>query len=114
MKHPNRARILRNNEHPMPRLTLLAATTAATALLSTTAHAAGYYLQEQSVKGAGRAYSGEVADQGVSSLWWNPAAIARSGREAYVGLHAVFVDETDRNEGSTITYPNGLTIPIQG
>ncbi len=98
----------------MTRLTLLAATTAATALLSTTAHAAGYYLQEQSVKGAGRAYSGEVADQGVSSLWWNPAAIARSGREAYVGLHAVFVDATVRNEGSTITYPNGLTIPIQG
>lgn len=98
----------------MTRLTLLAATAAATALLSTQAHAAGYYLQEQSVKGAGRAYSGEVADQGVSSLWWNPAAIARSGREAYVGLHAVFVDATVKNEGSTITYPNGLTVPVQG
>lgn len=98
----------------MTRLTILAATTAATALLSTQAHAAGFYLQEQSVKGTGRAYSGEVADQGVSSLWWNPAAIARSGREAYVGLHAVFVDASVTNEGSTITYPNGLTIPVQG
>ena len=44
------------------------------------AFAGSFYLQEQSVRGAGRAYSGEVADRGVSSLWWNPAAIARSGR----------------------------------
>ena len=39
------------------------------------AHAAGFYLQEQSVRGWGRANSGEVADQGPASLWWNPAAI---------------------------------------
>ena len=74
--------------------TLLFATSAAALAMAGPAHAAGFYLQEQSVKGAGRAYSGEVADQGVSSLWWNPAAIARSGREAYVGVHAVFVDAT--------------------
>ena len=98
----------------MTRLTLLAATAMAAALASTQSHAAGFYLQEQSVKGAGRAYSGEVTDQGVDSLWWNPAAIARSGREAYVGLHAVFVDATVENHGSTITYPGGTTIPVQG
>src|SRR5690606_5447176 len=91
-----------------------AATAMAAALASTQSHAAGFYLQEQSVKGAGRAYSGEVADQGVDSLWWNPAAIARSGREAYVGLHAVFVDATVENHGSMITYPGGTTIPVQG
>src|SRR3954469_20776767 len=39
------------------------------------ADAAGFYLQEQSVRGWGRANSGEVADQGPASLWWNPAAI---------------------------------------
>ena len=93
---------------------LLFATSAAALAMAGQAHAAGFYLQEQSVKGAGRAYSGEVADQGVSSLWWNPAAIARSGREAYVGLHAVFVDATVENKGSTITYPGGTTIPVQG
>jgi len=93
---------------------LLFATSAAALAMAGQAHAAGFYLQEQSVKGAGRAYSGEVADQGVSSLWWNPAAIARSGREAYVGLHAVFVDATVENKGSTITYPGGTTLPVQG
>src|SRR5438552_1664899 len=41
---------------------------------STPAMAAGFYLQEQSVRGWGRANSGEVADQGAESLWWNPAA----------------------------------------
>jgi len=42
--------------------------------IATSADAAAFYLQEQSVRGAGRAYSGEVADQGAASLWWNPAA----------------------------------------
>lgn len=97
----------------MTRILLFAASAAALAVAGQ-AHAAGFYLQEQSVKGAGRAYSGEVADQGVSSLWWNPASIARSGREAYVGLHAVFVDATVENKGSTITYPGGTTLPVQG
>jgi long-chain fatty acid transport protein len=98
----------------MTRLTLLAATTAVAALSASQSQAAGFYLQEQSVKGTGRAYSGEVADKGVDSLWWNPASIARSGREAYLGMHAVFVDATVEDHGSTITYPGGATFPIQG
>ena len=65
-------------------LRTLALLTVSTAALATQAHASGFYLQEQSVRGTGRAYSGEVADQGPASLWWNPAAIARSPREAYV------------------------------
>ena len=40
------------------------------------AHAQAFYLQEQSARGAGRAFSGEVADTGPQSLWWNPASIA--------------------------------------
>lgn len=78
------------------------------------AQAGGFYLQEQSVRGTGRAYSGEVADQGVASLWWNPAAIARSDREVYVGANAIFVDAQVTNTGSTITYPGGVTLPVQG
>jgi long-chain fatty acid transport protein len=78
------------------------------------AHAAGFYLQEQSVRGTGRAYSGEVADQGPASLWWNPAAIARSPREAYVGAHAIFVEAKVFDTGSTITYPGGTTLPVGG
>src|SRR5262245_11330370 len=93
---------------------LFALSTLAATALAAEARAGGFYLQEQSVRGTGRAYSGEVADTGVASLWWNPAAIARSGREAYLGLHGVIVDGRIDNTGSTITYPNGLTIPIPG
>lgn len=94
-------------------LTLCLAGAAVSALASPAA-AAGFYLQEQSVRGAGRAYSGEVADTGVQSLWWNPAAIARSPRQAYVGAHAVLVDADVTNTGSTITYPGGTTLPVNG
>ncbi|MCR5877105.1 OmpP1/FadL family transporter [Phenylobacterium sp. J367] len=76
--------------------------------------AGGFYLQEQSVRGLGRAYSGEVADQGAASLWWNPAAIARSPREVYAGAHGVFVEAEVANDGSTITYPGGATLPVRG
>lgn len=40
------------------------------------AHADAFYLEAQSSKGAGRAFSGEGADTGPESLWWNPASIA--------------------------------------
>jgi long-chain fatty acid transport protein len=50
----------------------------------------------------------------VESLWWNPAAIAGSGREAYFGTNAIFVDSRVDNQGSTRTYPGGLTLPIGG
>jgi long-chain fatty acid transport protein len=92
----------------------LALSGAAAAALASQAHAGGFYLQEQSVRGTGRAYSGEVADQGPESLWWNPAAIARSPREAYVGASAIFVQSKVTNSGSTITYPGGVTAPVGG
>jgi long-chain fatty acid transport protein len=92
--------------------TLLAG--AAVAAISSPALAAGFYLQEQSVRGVGRAYSGEVADTGIQSLWWNPAAIARSEREVYVGAHGVLVESKVTNTGSTITYPGGTTVPVGG
>jgi long-chain fatty acid transport protein len=93
---------------------LLALSTAAAAACAAQAHAGGFYLQEQSVRGTGRAYSGEVADTGVASLWWNPAAIARSGREAYVGAHGIIVDGKVIDKGSTITYPFSAPVPIGG
>ena len=106
----------------MTRATLLAATAAVAALIAPQAQAAGYYLQEQSVKGVGRAFSGEAADKGAASLWWNPASIVgiketpegENKGEAYVGLHGVFVDATVTDDGSTITYPGGLTLPVRG
>ncbi len=74
----------------MKRPTFLVAGTAASALLfaiAGTASAGAYYLQEQSVKANGRAWSGEVAESGVQQLWWNPAAIGGlSSSEGYLGL----------------------------
>lgn len=98
----------------MRKTRVLVVTGVAAAAFAAEAHAGGFYLQEQSARAVGRAYSGEVADTGVASLWWNPASIARSGREAYVGLHGVIVDGSVNDRGSTITYPNGLTVPIGG
>ncbi|HEX5263360.1 MAG TPA: outer membrane protein transport protein [Phenylobacterium sp.] len=82
--------------------------------LASQAHAAGFYLQEQAARGTGRAYSGEVADQGPASLWWNPSAIASSPREAHIGASAIFVDSEVNNTGSTITFPGGLKFPVSG
>lgn len=99
--------------------TSLAAGVALLALAAASqASASAFYLQEQSVRGTGRAYSGEVADKGVGSLWWNPASIAGIQRnEGYIGLNMIQVDSKVTNSGSTITRPvppAGLTTPIGG
>jgi long-chain fatty acid transport protein len=93
---------------------VLALASVAAASIAAEAHAAGFYLQEQSARGTGRAYSGEVADQGVESLWWNPAAIARSGRELYVGGNGIFVEGQVTDHGSTVTHPLGTPAPVGG
>lgn len=96
----------------MVRLGGLALTTVLMTGVAAPALAGSFYLQEQSVRGAGRAFSGEAADRGVGSLWWNPASIARSGRELSVGLHAIKIDSEVRNTGSYVTYPGGVDVPV--
>ncbi|THD61275.1 outer membrane protein transport protein [Phenylobacterium sp.] len=98
----------------MSKFRTLALSGAAFVALSAQAHAAGFYLQEQSVIGTGRAYSGEVTDQGPASLWWNPASIASSPAEIYAGVSGVLVSSKVSNNGSTITYPGGVTLPVSG
>ena len=79
------------------------------------AAAAGFYLQEQSVKGLGGAYSGEAADVGAESLWWNPAAIGElDGAEIYTGLHGVFSRSEVDDPGSTIQRPFQPAAPVGG
>ena len=90
----------------------LAVSVAALVAVSTPTLAETFYLKEQSVRGAGRAYSGETADTGVSSLWWNPASIARSGRELYVGLHGLLLDSDVDNAGSGLRV--GSAQPVIG
>jgi long-chain fatty acid transport protein len=79
------------------------------------ASAAGFYIQEQSSLGAGRAYSGEAADSGVQSIWWNPAAIARLRHpQAYIGGQAILVDAQVNDRGSTIQRPGQAVAPVGG
>lgn len=81
------------------------------------AQAAGFLIQEQSTRGAGRAFSGEAADTGAESLWWNPAAIARSPREVYGDISGIFPDSDVRDRGSTLTLPippAGYSGPVGG
>ncbi len=73
------------------------------------AFAGSFYLQEQSARGMGRANSGETADKGVESMWWNAASIARSGREVTMSLHAIRLDAEATNDGSYVTYTNPTT-----
>jgi long-chain fatty acid transport protein len=69
------------------------------------ARAAAFYLQDQSVRGLGRAYSGEVADTGAASLWWNPASIAGSANELYVGGNSVLTSSALSDTGSSSAGP---------
>lgn len=79
------------------------------------AEAAGFYLQEQSVRGWGRANSGEVADQGPSSLWWNPAAIAGTTEaEAAFGATAILPSGRVSDAGTLIDRPGAAPEPVGG
>jgi long-chain fatty acid transport protein len=78
---------------------------------ASSAAAGAFYIQEQSAKGAGRAYSGEVSDVGAESMFWNPAAISRlDGKDFYSGAFGVFVTGTVTDEGSTLQRPT-LNVP---
>ncbi len=80
-----------------------------------TANAQAFYLQEQSARGAGRAFSGEAADTGADSLWWNPASIAGMD-QAEVSIHAAAIlprgDVSDR--GTVIARPGQPAAPVGG
>lgn len=86
--------------------TCLLSGAAALSLAVTSAHAGAFYIQEHSIKGMGRAYSGEVADTGAESLFWNPAAIAgMSDREVYNGLAGIDVTGNVTDTGTTLQRP---------
>ncbi|WP_346427322.1 outer membrane protein transport protein [Caulobacter sp. 17J65-9] len=83
-------------------------------LLAGQAQAAGFYIQEQSVRGLGRAFSGEAADAGPASLWWNPAAIGGAPREVYAGVFGVLPETKVDDQGSTIDRPVVPVAPVGG
>jgi long-chain fatty acid transport protein len=89
--------------------------TAASLVMTGTAEAAGFYLQEQSVRGWGRANSGEVADQGPASLWWNPAAIAGiTEAEAAFGATGILPSGRVSDAGTLIDRPGTPPEPVGG
>lgn len=82
---------------------------------ATVAHAQAFYLQEQSARGAGRAFSGEVADTGPQSLWWNPASIAGMERgEAAINASVIRPKGDVVNNGTVIRRPGGQFAPVGG
>src|SRR6187551_1828429 len=98
------------------RLMLLFGTAAGLSLnLPAPARASAFYLQEQSVKGWGRANSGETADRGPASLWWNPAAIGGSEGAAF-SFGATYFQPKGRlrDEGTMIDRPGVAPIPVGG
>jgi long-chain fatty acid transport protein len=92
--------------------------TAATALsglaIAGQAHASAFYLQEQSVKATGRAFSGEVSEQGAQQQWWNPAAVGGiTSIQSYFGLDAI-IPRADSSNVNTVVQRPGLAIPGVG
>ena len=97
---------------PTLRRTLFAG--AALLALAGQAHAAGFYLEDQSTKASGRAFSGEAADMGAESMWYNPAAIAGiTSSEMSTSITPILTNSRVSNSGSTITQ-GGVTRPIAG
>lgn len=85
------------------------------ALGAVPAVAGGFYLQDQSAKGTGRAYSGEVADQGAESLWWNPAAIGGlDGGSAAISATEILPRADVSNVGTLIVRPGQAPAPVGG
>src|SRR5688572_9103228 len=79
------------------------------------AEAAAFYLQEQSVRGWGRANSGETADQGPASLWWNPASIGGAEESsASFGATAFFPIGEISDQGTLIDRPGLPPAPVGG
>jgi len=74
--------------------------------MAASASAQAFYLQEQSVRGQGRAFSGEAADTGVDSLWWNPASIGgMEGGEASIHASAILPRGKVVDKGTVIVRP---------
>lgn len=84
-------------------------------VVPTAGHASGFHLQEQSVKAAGRAFSGETADRGPESLWWNPASIGGiDAVQAYLGASAILPRGRVVDTGTLIVRPGQAPAPVGG
>ena len=61
-------------------------------------HGAGFALSEQNASGLGNAYAGAAAVAGdASTVWWNPAGMARlpAGKQVVIAAHAIMPSTRD-------------------
>ncbi|EDL49195.1 OmpP1/FadL family transporter [Erythrobacter sp. SD-21] len=86
-------------------------------VLASPAHAGGFYIQEQSTKEAGRAYSGNaVAADSPATIFFNPAGMTElEGIQVEANAQALFVTARQSDAGTTRSVP-GLpaTLPVTG
>lgn len=96
------------------RLGLLSA--AAIVALTGSAHAAGFYLQEQSASQLGSAFSGGAANTNdASTIFYNPAGMTGlAGTQIQLGADNLSPDSKLSDRGSTITVAGPATFPAGG
>ncbi|MEO3433996.1 outer membrane protein transport protein [Inquilinus sp. CAU 1745] len=80
------------------------------------AQAAGFYIQEQSVTGLGRAFAGEAAaGTDASTIFFNPAAMTElESAEINAGVHLLIPRADFENDGSTAGIPGLGFFPVTG
>ena len=85
-------------------------------LVSAEAHAAAFYLQEQSARASGRAYAGEAAaPEDASTIFYNPAGMTELKRsEAQIGAYVMAPNADISNRGSTASVGGGPASPFIG
>ena len=90
--------------YPAMKLGFILAGLCSTALIMPQAHAAGFFLQEQSVSGLGNAFAGQVATpRDASIVYFNPAGMTGlSSAEFSAGAHLIMPRSDLSNNGSTI------------
>lgn len=73
-----------------------------TTALSHQSHAAGFYIQEQSVSGLGSAFAGQAAmPRDASIIYFNPAGMTYlNGRNGNIGVHIIAPDSNMKDTGS--------------
>ncbi len=81
-------------------------------MVSTSAHAAGFYIQEQSVSAGGSAYAGAASNiKDASTIFFNPAGLTKlSGPQANLGVQLLIPNGELEDTGST----SPLGGPISG
>lgn len=85
-------------------LSVVTLATLGTALSSTAADAAGFYIQEQSVRAQGAAFSGSTTTlNDASVIYYNPAGMAAlSGTQVQAGVHIIAPSSDLDDTGSTL------------